>query len=229
MQINGVVFDLDHTLFDRYATLTALTSDFCDMLKGYIADGISTEKAASLLCEGDRKHIYYGWRKVFGFLCESGLFSTPPEYELYQNTLLKLFTVHAVPYPFTHSVLESLRTRGFKTGLITNGNGEVQASKLRLLKLRDSFDEVLLCGEFGVQKPNAAPFKEMARRLGVPESTLLYVGDNPVCDVEGSRAAGYIPVEVLTADCVLPNAVPADYRISSVAELDAVLEVIQNA
>lgn len=229
MQINGVVFDLDHTLFDRYATLKALTPDFCDMLGDYISEKFDTAAVADLLCEGDKKFIYFGWRKVFYYLCDKGMFSRLPEYEQYGTTLLKLFTCHAVPYPFTYSVLDELRASGYKTGLITNGSAEIQRCKVKLLKLENSFDEIILCGEFGVQKPDVAPFKEMARRLGVPENTLVYVGDNPVCDVEGSRNAGYTPIEVLTADCTLPDAVPAKYRINSVAELFDVLNELKNA
>lgn len=228
MNIKGVVFDLDHTLFDRYATLTALSADFCEMLGDYIRKDLEVKDVAALLCEGDRRHIYYGWRKVFYYLCDKGMFSKLPEYEQYRQTLLKLFTVHAVPYPFTYSVLDELKARGYKTGLITNGSAEIQASKVKLLHLENAFDEIILCGEFGVQKPDSAPFKEMARRLGVPECNLVYVGDNPVCDVEGARNAGYTPIEVLTASCTLPDAVPAKYRIRSVAEIFDTLEVIAN-
>ncbi len=226
MLVKGVVFDLDHTLYDRYATLCAIAPDFvCDM-KDCISPSLSVDAAANLLCEGDRRYIYFGWRRIFAYLCEMGMFANPPEYERYKETLLRLYTVHAVPYPFTYSVLSSLRERGLKTGLITNGRAEVQGCKIRLLKLEDAFDEVLLCGEFGVQKPDRAPFDEMARRLGLANETLLYVGDNPMCDVAGARNAGYIPVEVLTAGCVLPEAVPAIYRIRTVEELDKMLKVI---
>ncbi len=226
MLINGVVFDLDHTLFDRYATLTECAKDFCDILKDYAAVDAST--MAKLLCEGDKKYIYHGWRKIFEHLCDNGAFKPVPEYAQYKAALLKTFTMHAVPYPFTYSVLTKLHNMGYKTGLITNGDASIQASKLELLHLNGYFDEIILCGEFGVQKPNAAPFNEMARRLGVPENNLLYVGDNPINDVGGSRAAGYIPVEVLTADCPMEEAIPAKYRINSVAELFELMEVISN-
>lgn len=228
MRINGVVFDLDHTLYDRYATIKAMTPDFCRILGEYLNDDVGTDAVCSLLCDGDRRYIYFGWRRIFAFLCESGVFKTAPQYEQYRETMLKLYTLYAVPYPFTASVLAAIKARGLKTGLITNGNAAVQSSKLKLLHLEDGFDEVLLCGEFGTQKPDRAPFDEMARRLGLRPETLVYVGDNPVCDVEGARAAGYIPVEVLTAQCVLPDAVPARYRLRTVEELERMLSVIEN-
>jgi len=224
MKINGVVFDLDHTLFDRYATLSAIASDFCTYFQDKLAGGMNENAVAQLLCEGDRTYIYYGWKRVFEFLLEKGMFTIHPEYSEYKALLLKLFTTKAVPFSFTYKVLEEVKARGLKTGLITNGDAAVQREKLKLLGLTNSFDEVILCGDFGIQKPDAAPFKEMARRLGCSEGTLIYVGDNPICDVGGASGAGYITVEVLTADCTPPNAPVGDYRIKTVAELAELLD-----
>lgn len=223
MKYEGVVFDLDHTLFDRYATLTALAEDFRTRLADFIPQQITVARIAWLLCQGDKKYIYYGWRRVYEYLCEAGMFLPPPGYETYRDTLLSLFTVYAVPFPFTHKVLQSLRKRKLKIGLITNGNGEVQAAKLKLLDLTNAFDEVLLCGNFGIQKPNREPFDEMATKLGIPAEKLLYVGDNPICDIYGSKNAGYTPIEVLTTDCVLPDTKHAELCIKSVKELDGLL------
>ena len=227
MKYEGVVFDLDHTLFDRYATLTALAPDFCNMLGDYIAPTVTAKDFAEAICEGDKKYIYYGWKRVFEYLCEKGMFDPLPQYEQYRDTLLKLFTVHAVPFSFTYTVLEEMRQRGLKLGLITNGRGDIQAAKLKLLNLTDAFDVPLLCGEFGVQKPDRAPFDEMARRLNIPPHKLLYVGDNPKCDVDGSRNAGYTPVEVLTTDCRLPDIEPAKLQIKTVKELARLLDRLE--
>lgn len=223
MKINGVVFDLDHTLFDRYATLTAIAEEFCKRFENRLAPHIDSNKAAKLLCDGDRQYIYYGWQRIFKYLCDNNMFLQPPEYAEYKETLLELFTTVAVPYPFTYSVLTDVKKRNLKTGLITNGRGEIQRKKLKLLGLESYFDEIIVCGELGIQKPDAAPFKEMARRLGAEESTLIYVGDNPICDVGGAANAGYITVEVLTASCAVPNAAVGDYRINSVEELGDLL------
>lgn len=224
MKIGGVVFDLDHTLFDRYATLTAIAPEFCKHFGDRLSPDITDERMASLLCEGDKTYIYYGWRRVFEFLCQQGAFTVPPEYNEYRSTLLKLFTTKAVPYPFTYSVLEEVKGMGLKTGLITNGDADIQNKKLKLLDLSESFDEVILCGAFGKQKPDPAPFKEMARLLDCPEDTLLFVGDNPICDVGGAKNAGYLTVEVLTASCTLPDAPTGDHRIKTVAELPSLLQ-----
>ena len=226
MKLKGIVFDLDHTLFDRYATLTAISPDFCKHFEAYLNKDMTPEKVAELLCEGDRHFVHYGWKRVFEYLCDKEMFNTPPEYDEYRSTLLRLFTTVAVPFPFTYSVLDKVRARGLKCGLITNGNAEIQQKKLELLKLTDSFDAVVLCGALGKQKPDAAPFNEMARLLDCDASTLVYVGDNPLFDVGGGRNAGYVTVEVLTASCNIPDAPVGDYRIQTVEELDALIDAI---
>ncbi len=225
MRYEGVVFDLDHTLFDRYATLKALTPDFCRLFDDVIA--VDESKAAEMLIECDKKYIYYGWSKIFEVLCQNGMFKSLPAYERYRDTLLTLFQKHAIPFPFTYSLLDELRSRGLKLGLITNGKGYIQRRKLELLKLTDAFDYPLLCGEFGVQKPDRAPFDHMVKMLGIPAEKLLFVGDNPICDVDASRKAGYTPVEILTTDCTLPDVEAAKLRLNTVESLPALIDLLQ--
>lgn len=228
MRYEGVVFDLDHTLFDRYATLKALAGELCQILGDFTADAMTAEEAAKMLIESDRKYIYYGWKRVFDDLCEKGFFTTPlPPYESYREALLTVFQRYAVPFPFTYSVLDEIRSRGLKTGLITNGNGKIQAKKLELLKLTNAFDYALLCGDFGVQKPDRAPFDHMSEVLGIPAEKLLFVGDNPVCDIEASRGAGYTPVEILTTDCKLEGVTPAKLQLKTVEGLPELIDRLQ--
>lgn len=227
MRYKGVVFDLDHTLFDRYATLEALSADFCNIFEDCLSPEMNAASVAKILTESDRKYIYYGWKRVFEDLCQKGVFSPVPAYERYRDALLSLFQTYAVPFPFTYSVLEEIRSRGLKLGLITNGKGHIQAKKLALLNLTDAFDYALLCGEFGIQKPDRAPFDHMSKTLGIPAEKLLFVGDNPVCDVDASRKAGYTPVEILTTDCKMPEIESAKLQLKTVEELPALIDRLQ--
>ena len=229
MRYEGVVFDLDHTLFDRYATLTALTPDFCLLFDDCLTPRMDVEAVAALLIEGDKKYVYNGWSKVFEYLCEKGMFDPLPAYERYRDVLLTLFQRHAVPFPFTYRVLEEIRARGLKLGLITNGKGYIQARKLKMLRLEDAFDYALLCGDFGVQKPDPAPFNHMSGVLGIPAEKLLFVGDNPVCDVDASRKAGYTPVEILTTECRLPDVESAKLQLKTVEALPALIDRLQKS
>ena len=57
---------------------------------------------------------------------------------------------------------------------------------------------MIISGETAYEKPDARIFQLMARSLGVKTNEMLYIGDHPLNDVEGSRKAGCIPVWVKT-------------------------------
>ena len=221
--IKGVVFDLDHTLFDRYATLTKIAPYFCSYFD--VADGWTAERLAPVWCDADRNFVHLGWEAIVKSLAEQGVFRTVPEQKVYNTFVFGMFRRIAVPFDCTKSLLADLKEMGYKTGLITNGLSETQRGKLRLLEIEDSFDDVLITGEFGVYKPDAAPFLASAEHLGALPSELLYVGDHPKSDVEGSRNAGFVPVWVrTTGSWVFPEIEKPELQIDHVRELPALLK-----
>ncbi len=224
MKINGVIFDLDHTLFDRYKTIEAGSAEFCHRFASYLQPEISEKQVCALLCEADKLFIYYGWKRVFEYLCEKGMFSVIPQYSEYRSCMLDLYSHNAVPFPFTNTLLVTLRDQGYKVGLITNGQSEIQRSKIAMLGIEKYFDAIIVGGEFGIQKPDTAPFTAMARMLNESTENLIYVGDNPINDIDASRNAGYTPIQVLTAQCIVDGYEPAEYQISDVSQLLPILD-----
>lgn len=97
------------------------------------------------------------------------------------------------PYPETLTVLESLRTKGIPTGILT----DVAYGMPRIFVERDIsgagitnfFDVLLTSVEVGVRKPEPAGYHKLAKRLGVEPTQLLYVG-NEAKDVIGAKSAG---------------------------------------
>ena len=224
--IRGVVFDLDHTLFDRYATLTAIAPYFCSYFD--VSAGMTPETFAPIWCQADKELVHLGWGKLLEALTKQGVFRTPPMLEVYTAFLLGMFRRISVPFPETKPMLKSLRKDGYKLGLITNGGGETQRAKLHNLGLEDSFDQVVISGEFGDHKPSAAPFLATARWLGAEPGELLYVGDNPLNDVDASRNAGYEPVWVRTTGTwVFPHVEKPALQIDHIRELPALLETLR--
>lgn len=224
MQYKGIVFDLDHTLFDRYATMTAVGQQFYHTLKDYITPGLSVRQSISLWCDADKAKIHLGWETMLKYGEQIGLFTKAPDTKTYLEFLLPNFSKVAIPFPFTKPTLEKLKTRGYLLGLITNGRPEIQWAKIKLLDLENAFDQILIPSEIGMQKPDPGPFLEMAKRLGVSPSKLLYVGDNPINDVEASRNAGFVPVWVKTTGVWEDYIERAKWEIDTVAELPQILE-----
>lgn len=224
--LKAVVFDLDHTLFDRYETLKRVVPFFRERFK--IATGITDEFIYERLSWADKNFVHKGWTEIFGHLCEKGIFEEIPEYEDYVAFVLSKFKEIAVKFPFTIPTLEKIKSMGYKIGLITNSSSDVQNKKLALLGLTDIFDCVIISGDTPYQKPDKEIFLMMAEKLEVSPSEMMYVGDHPKFDVDGSRNAGCIPVWVKTTGTwIFPEIEKPNLQVETVAEIPKILERVK--
>ena len=227
--IRGVVFDLDPTLFDRYGTLEKVLPRFCALYRDNIPAGLSVESFIERFILLEKKYIHLGWNKLLQACVEDGILLSYTD-DFRKETIDFIFHEFgevAVPYSFTAPTLTKLRNSGLKVGIITNGTSDLQSKKIRLLDLEKYTDEILISGDIGIQKPNPEPFNVMSQRLGIPAQELIYVGDHPINDVDGSRNAGYTPVWVKTTGYWSFDDVPrAAYEVETVEEIAALVEAI---
>jgi len=97
-----------------------------------------------------------------------------------------------VPRENSTGVVIELSKRGYLLGIIANTITETEIPDYILAEgLTGYFKTVILSSKIGIRKPNPEIYWEAARRIGVEPAKCVYVGDNPVRDVEGTRAAGY--------------------------------------
>lgn len=59
------------------------------------------------------------------------------------------------------------------------------------LELRSAFDHIILSSEMRASKPDPEMFKEAQKRLGLASDVILHIGDDPLADWDGARAAGF--------------------------------------
>ena len=226
--IKGVVFDLDHTLFDRYGTLRAVLPEMYSRMRDSIPENLSQEDFIEGLIAGEKQHIYHGWDYTADRLVEMGIFNEGTKgADVWRCLFTYCWPLAAVKYPFTEPTLIRLKEMGLKLGIVTNGEHDLQWNKLRLLNFDYLFDEIVISGDVGVQKPESKPFEVMSEKLGIEPENLLYVGDNPLNDVEGSRKAGYTPVWVKTiGNWCFDDIEHCEYEVDTVAEIpDLVLKI----
>lgn len=216
--IKAAVFDLDHTLFDRYGTIRKIAPD---IIAGFdIADGITAEIFAEELSFADKQFVHKGWRNIHSYLVEKNIFKTNPTYDEYAKNVLKCFKTTTVKYDFAIPVLKEIRNMGIKTALITNGTPELQHCKIKSLDMDDCFDEVIVSGETPYEKPDIRIFQLMAENLGIKTNEMLYIGDHPLNDIDGSRKAGCIPVWVKTTGTwVFPEIEKPELQVETVEEI----------
>ncbi len=223
--IKAAVFDLDHTLFDRYGTIKKITPD---IIAGFdIADGVTAEIFAEELIFADKQYVHKGWKNIHAYLIEKNIFKTIPTYEEYACNVLKCFKTTTVKYDFAIPVLKEIKNMGIKTALITNGTSELQYFKIKSLDMEDCFDEVIVSGETPYEKPDVRIFQLMAEKLGIKTNEMLYIGDHPINDIDGSRNAGCIPVWVKTTGTwIFPEVEKPELQVETVQEIPQLIKSI---
>jgi HAD superfamily hydrolase (TIGR01549 family) len=92
----------------------------------------------------------------------------------------------------THALLESLRGRGLKLGLVSNAFDppDLLHRDLERFGVAERLDLALFSSEIGRRKPDPLIFREALERLSVEAEATLFVGDTLATDVAGAAALG---------------------------------------
>jgi len=124
----------------------------------------------------------------------------------------------------SRTVIE-LSQRGYLLGILANTITETEIPDwLEADGLPQYFKTVVLSSKVRYRKPGAEIYLEAARQIGVEPGRCVYVGDNPIRDVEGARLAGFGMVIILPDPAKKREEVPVgvskpDYIIHSLSEL----------
>jgi HAD superfamily hydrolase (TIGR01509 family) len=87
-------------------------------------------------------------------------------------------------------VLRELKKRNYKIALVSNswlGHGQYWLKKEKLDKY---FDAIILSCDAGIAKPDKRIFELAAKKLKVPLSECVFVGDKHDSDIQGAHDAG---------------------------------------
>lgn len=204
--IRAVLFDMGGTLEDIYfddALRLEATRGLSAILQAHQLDpGLKVADLYALVDAGMKK--YAQWRErtdrelppeevwtefVFtGGLPQARLAEIGEELAFYYDTHFYTRTLR----PEVPAVLQALRARGLRLGLISNtfSRGQVPHNLARY-GIRDCFEAVIISSSFGRRKPHPSILLEGARQLSVPPAACAYVGDTVSRDVSGARRAGY--------------------------------------
>jgi len=199
MNVQGVILDLDDTLYAEKEYVKSVFSYLCDTedcMKG----------------EFDRlwKYLKKGVHPIDSLLNEKELFS-----ETLKKKLLTAYRYHVPTIHLYPGVLDFLRewrdcNPRNKLGLITDGRVEGQNNKIDALAIRAEFDEIIITDELAglhgnvrrFRKPNTLAFQIMRERLGIDYSQLVYIGDNPKKDFQAPLKLGMQVIQFIPEDGV---------------------------
>jgi putative hydrolase of the HAD superfamily len=99
----------------------------------------------------------------------------------------------------THPLLESLRERGLRLGLVSNAfdPGWLLHRDLERMGLEQRLDFSVFSSEVGTRKPHRAIFDRALAALGAEPERSLFVGDRLYEDVRGAGELGMTTVQAL--------------------------------
>lgn len=124
-------------------------------------------------------------------------------------------------YPEVEKALAGLRQAGLRLAVVSNWDQRLPVL-LERLGLAPHLDALVYSAEVGCEKPHPLIFEELPPLLRLPPESILHVGDSPLEDVEGARAAGF-------QSLLLRRGGPAEgaAELGSLADLDpAMLEAV---
>lgn len=226
--ITTIIFDMDGTLIEHTWQLDQITN----ALFARFADDLSP------VTHDEFYDVFWAKNEDMWYMMIDGIINgeTAIKYS-YVNTLRtlgrdtslagsmvayweELVLTEALPFEDTFTVLDTLRSH-YTTGILTNGTITLQRKKIEHHRLTDYVDFILVSEEAGYHKPDKRLFLKALQLAGdpLPEQT-LYIGDNPIADIQGAQSAGINPIFVSGRNDMEPPAgVPKIHQLSELLSL----------
>ena len=186
---------LEAVLFDWSNTLVHLEWNDELVAAGHRAglgrdDPDFTARWCELLLNGARHRPYEELLAELGVEDPDGFIDR--EHEIWRPQYAVLASAQAL--------LESLRDRGLKTGLVANSwpdPARILRADAEALGLAPLLDVLVFSADAGVRKPAAEIFLRACSELAVDPAAVLFVGDDPVNDVQGAANVGMRTAQAL--------------------------------
>jgi len=188
MLLRAVLFDLDDTLTDRARSIDRLIPVFSDHF-GDDLENHDLDEIRRCIHAGDGGG--YASQEHLGAHLQSLLrWRRVPDVEQLVAFWRDRFPRCNVERTGVTPTLQTLHQRGLKLGVVSNGSISSQSPKLDVMGVRSLFSVILISEEVGIKKPDPRIFQIALDKLNLLPSETIFVGDNPVLDVAGSRAVG---------------------------------------
>lgn len=155
-----ITFDLDDTIFKEIDFLRSAYFEIADYLD-----------PSDIFLAGRMFSCYRKGENVFDYLVGN--------YKCSKDKLLSIYRNHQPNVSLTPDVeyvLEKLKSRGCKLGLITDGREIAQMNKIKALGIETYFDAILISEVTGYTKPNLFNFELLQNKIKGEQ--YVYIGDN---------------------------------------------------
>ncbi|MEO7326111.1 MAG: HAD family hydrolase [Dokdonella sp.] len=220
MRILAISLDLDDTLWPVEPAIVAAERELDDWLKQHHAPVAAAWPIAAMRelrdqVSAEHPHLAHDFtaqrlitlERAFAG-CEIGNEHVDAAFEVYYAARNRVQC-----YPDALPALAALAAR-MPLVSISNGNADLER-----IGLRQHFAHCISAREFGVAKPDVAIFRDACARLGMAPENVLHVGDDPLLDVVGARAAGLRTAWLNRTGATWSDPVAPDLHIRDLAEL----------
>lgn len=233
--IDVVLFDLDDTLHDDTRAFHGAAEEVAsEVAAEHGIDALALKRAYVAAAEGfwhrlspDQLQTKLGnlrerlWGEALdrvGVADADLARTTARNYNEYRKKYFSLF-------PGAVEVLRTLRERGMKLGIVTNGFSETHREKIALLQIGEYFDAIFIADEVGMIKPDPLLFAHACTSMGSAPAHGAMVGDRYDRDVRGAAEAGLFTIWLnVRGEPLPPGAPPPDATCESIVDVPAALE-----
>lgn len=181
MDINTklVIFDLDNTLYDESLYYKLVVAKFLKQEK----ININTKNVINDL------EIFKTKDVLGNILKQLKIYSNNRQRELFK--VYKTLECSICIYKEAAELINFLKLKKIKIGIITNGVIEAQKNKVNCLDLENKVDKIIYARKWGIahEKPSDKPFIEILKLFKVSNTEAIYIGDNPHTDIMGAKKA----------------------------------------
>jgi putative hydrolase of the HAD superfamily len=204
--IEGVLFDLDGTLFDHRGAAEEAVRQVADRFRPVIGRdellGAWFTSEAQHMAEylgGECSFVEQRRRRVRDVTPLLGLDMSSSGTEVdewFATNYLRSYEGAWRCFPDALETLGLLRSgqQALVTGVVTNGDPTQQRLKVSRTGLLHLVGPVMTPGDLGFAKPDPSSFRMACRRLGVKPGRTIFVGDSLTTDAHGASRAGLIGV-----------------------------------
>lgn len=190
--IKAIIFDFDGTISNRQMNAYTIFDDyvkdiFKDMTKmeyeAMLQDFLTDDCNGTINCKYRLAPFINKYKDYLPENFEDDFIAFYYEY-MWKYCVLK---------PETRDVLTKLKGK-YKMAILSNGQSKSQHDKIDYMNINEFFDEIVVSGDIGINKPNKEIFEIMADRLGVKPEECMFVGDVFSSDILGAIRANMLPV-----------------------------------
>lgn len=118
-------------------------------------------------------------------------------------------------------------SKQYRLFIASNGTASVQHGRLTSANLYRWFEKIFISQELGINKPDAKFFRLAFDQIpDFDPKKAIMVGDSLSSDIQGGINAGLTTCWVNPAHAPADPAIPADYEIENIAQLEVLLQAL---